>query len=271
MGIRLLALDVDGTIAGQSNQVSEAVKIAIAEVQNRGIQVAIATGRMYCSALRFHQAIGAKLPIIAYNGAWIQDPATGEILRHRPLSLQSARELLDYYEHPQWRDRLDIHCYWNDCLYVRESTPYTLKYIERSGIKANIVGDLRTLLDNPPTKILALSPNIEAVQQITTDLKKRYLPSEIYLTQSSPNFLEATHPNVNKSTALRFFTEEILGDSMENVMAIGDNYNDLEMLKSVGLGVAMGDAPSEVQNVSQWVAPAVEKDGVAAAIAKFLL
>ncbi|MBP0016467.1 MAG: HAD family phosphatase [Cyanobacteria bacterium SBLK] len=271
MGICLLVLDVDGTIAGKSNQVSEVVKTAIAEVQNRGIRVAIATGRMYCSALRFHQAIGAQLPLIAYNGAWIQDPTTGEILRHSPLSLQSARELLDYYEDPQWRDRLDVHCYWDDRLYVRESTPYTVEYVKRSGIEANIGGDLRTLLDRPPTKVLALSPDTEAIRQITTHLKNRYLPSEIYLTQSSPNFLEATHPNVNKGTALRFLAEEILGDSLENVMAIGDNYNDLEMLKSVGLGVAMGDAPTEVRKVSQWVAPSVEEDGVAAAIAKFLL
>ncbi|MEM9542086.1 MAG: Cof-type HAD-IIB family hydrolase [Cyanobacteria bacterium P01_E01_bin.42] len=271
MGIRLLALDVDGTIAGKSNQVSEAVKTAIAEVQNRGIQVAIATGRMYRSALRFHQAIGAQLPIIAYNGAWIQDPATGEMLRHSPLSLQSAKELLDYYENPQWRDRLDIHCYWDDLLYVRESTRYTAEYVERAGIDANIAGDLRALLDRPPTKVLALSPDIEAIQQVTTDLKKRYLPSEIYLTQSSPYFLEATHPNVNKGTAIRFLTEEILGYSLENVMAMGDNYNDLEMLQTVGLGIAMGDAPTGVQDVSKWVAPSVEADGVAAAIAKFLL
>ncbi|MGK7928773.1 MAG: Cof-type HAD-IIB family hydrolase [Spirulina sp.] len=271
MGIRLLALDVDGTIAGQSNQVSEAVKIAIAEVQNRGIQVAIATGRMYRSALRFHHAIGSQLPIIAYNGAWIQDPATGDILRHSPLPLQSAGELLDYYEHPQWREILDIHCYWDDRLYVRESTPYTVEYSARSGIEAHIAGDLRTLLNNPPTKVLALSPDIDAIQQITADLKNRYLPSEIYLTQSSPHFLEATHPHVNKGTALRFLAEEVLGYSLENVMAIGDNYNDLEMLQSVGLGIAMGDAPTEVQNGSQWVAPSVDEDGVAAAIAKFLL
>lgn len=271
MGIRLLALDVDGTIAGKSNQVSEAVKVAIAKAQNRGIQVAIATGRMYCSALRFHQAIDAQLPIIAYNGAWIQNPATGEILRHSPLSRQSAEELLDYYERPQWRNCLDVHYYWDDCLYVRESTHYTVEYVARSGIQAYIAGDLRTLLNNPPTKVLALSQDVEAIQRMAVELKNRYLPSELYLTQSSPNFLEATHPHVNKGTALRFLAEEILGYSLDNVMAIGDNYNDWEMLESVGLGVAMGSAPPEVQKVSQWVAPSVDEDGVAAAIVKFLL
>ncbi|MEA5467438.1 Cof-type HAD-IIB family hydrolase [Spirulina sp. 06S082] len=271
MGIRLLVLDVDGTIAGTSNQVSEVVKRAIAEVQNRGIQVAIATGRMYRSALRFHQAIGSQLPIIAYNGAWIQNPITGEILRHSPLSLQSARELLDYYEQPQWRDRVDIHCYWDDCLYVRESTQYTREYIARSGIQANVTQDLRTLLIDPPTKILALSPDVDAIQEMMAILKDRYSPSELYLTKSSPYFLEATYPGVNKATALHFLTTEILGYAAENVMAIGDNYNDLEMLEYAGLGIAMGDAPPDVQKIAKWVAPSVDEDGVAEAIAKFLL
>ncbi|MFM7372484.1 MAG: HAD family hydrolase, partial [Sphaerospermopsis kisseleviana] len=72
--IKLLVLDIDGTIAGHDNQVSDTVQQAIKAVQAKGIQVAIATGRMYCSALRFHQDIQSNLPLVAYQGAWIQDP-----------------------------------------------------------------------------------------------------------------------------------------------------------------------------------------------------
>ena len=74
LNIKLLVLDIDGTIAGQSNRVSETVIKTLQTVQERGIKVALATGRMYCSALRFHEAIKSGLPIVAYNGAWIQDP-----------------------------------------------------------------------------------------------------------------------------------------------------------------------------------------------------
>ena len=82
LDIKLLVLDIDGTIAGHSNQINEQVLKAIRSAQAKGIQVAIATGRMYCSALRFHQAVNSTLPLLAYHGAWIKDPATDKIYQH---------------------------------------------------------------------------------------------------------------------------------------------------------------------------------------------
>ena len=73
--IKLLVLDIDGTIAGLSNEIREPVKQAILAAQSRGVKVAVATGRMYRSALRFHSDIGSTLPLICYQGAWIQDMA----------------------------------------------------------------------------------------------------------------------------------------------------------------------------------------------------
>ncbi|MGD1940558.1 MAG: HAD family hydrolase, partial [Leptolyngbyaceae cyanobacterium] len=84
--IRLLVLDIDGTIAGHANEVTEGVKAAIAEVQAQGIQVAIATGRMYRSAVRFHQAVQSQLPLLSYQGALSKDPVSGKVYRHTPLT-----------------------------------------------------------------------------------------------------------------------------------------------------------------------------------------
>ena len=81
--------------------ISHPVKEVIAAVQAKGIKVAIATGRMYCSALRFHQEIGSTLPLVAYQGAWIQDPNTQEIHRHLSVSTEIALQLLEYFEQPQ--------------------------------------------------------------------------------------------------------------------------------------------------------------------------
>ena len=82
--IRLLVVDLDGTVVGDSNQINPVVKQAIAAAQARGVQVAIATGRMFRSALRFHQDLGLTLPLMTYQGALIKDPATGEM--HRDLN-----------------------------------------------------------------------------------------------------------------------------------------------------------------------------------------
>lgn len=269
--IKLLVLDIDGTISGKSNTISTPVKQAIAAVQARGIQVAIATGRMYRSALRFHQEIGSALPLAAYQGAWIQDPATKKIHRHSTVSREMASQLLDYFEQPQLRSLLSVHFYINDQLYVRELTPETKIYAERSGITAIAVGDLRQVLDNEPTKVLALSDDIDVIDQILGNLRRQYTPAELYLTTSVATFFEATNASVNKGAAVRYLAEELLGLQSENVMTIGDNFNDLEMLEYAAIGIAMGDAPPGVQAIAQWVAPTVEEDGAAVAIEKFLL
>lgn len=271
LDIQLLVVDIDGTIAGKSNNISPAVKQAIAAVRSRGIHVAIATGRMYRSALRFHQEIGSSLPLLAYQGAWIQDPATQKIHHHLPVSRELAHKLLDYFEQPEWRSLLSVHFYINDQLYVREITTETALYGERSEITPIAVGDLRQVTSTEPTKILALCDDTNVMQQLLENLRRLYTPAELYLTTSVATFFEATNPSVNKGAGVRYVAEELLGLQRTNVMTIGDNFNDLEMLQYAGIGVAMGNAPAEVQAIARWVAPDVEQDGVAAAIEKFLL
>jgi len=269
--IQLLVLDIDGTIAGESNQIRPAVLQAIAAVQAKGVQVVIATGRMYCAALRFHQAIGSRLPLIAYQGAWIQDPSTAQIHRHWTLAKPTVLELLAYFEQVEFAAELSIHLYINDQLYVRELTPATQAYAQRSGVEPIAVGDLRRVLDQPATKLLTLCDDSSRIEHLLSHLKQRYTPAELYLTTSVATFFEAAHPLVSKGTAVRYLAEEVLGLNAAQVMTVGDNFNDLEMLEYAGIGVAMGNAPDPVKAIADWVAPSVEADGAAAAIQTFLL
>lgn len=269
--IKLLVLDIDGTIAGKSNQVNLTVKQAIQAAQAKGVQVALATGRMYRSALRFYQEIGSTLPLLAYQGAWIQDPATGQMHRHWAVAKQTAAQLLDYFEQPELLKLLSVHFYINDRLYVREITSETQIYSERSGVEAIAVGDLRSTLTVEPTKVLALSDDTDIIDGLLSSLRQQYTPAELYLTKSVATFFEATNPLINKGIGVRYLAEELLGISAANVMTIGDNFNDLEMLEYAGIGVAMGNAPASVKAVAQWVAPSVEEDGAAAAIEEFVL
>lgn len=269
--IKLLVLDIDGTIAGASNQISPRVKQAIQAAQARGVQVALATGRMYRSALRFHAEIGSTLPLLAYQGAWIQDPLTQKMHRHWAVAKRTAAQLLDYFEQPELRSLLSVHFYINDQLYVREMTSETQIYSERSGIEAIPVGDLRHTLTVEPTKVLALSDDTDIIDGLLNSLRQQYTPAELYLTKSVATFFEATNSLINKGIGVRYLAEELLGINAANVMTIGDNFNDLEMLEYAAIGVAMGNAPAEVKSVAQWVAPSVEQDGAAAAIEEFVL
>lgn len=273
--IRLLVVDLDGTTVGITNQIQPEVKQAIAAAQAKGVEVAIATGRMFRSALRFHQEMQSNLPLLAYQGALIKHPKTGQLYRHWTVPKLAAQQLLDYFEQPELNDRLSIHFYINDGLYVREITDETITYAKRSGIEPIAVGDLRrTLTTEPltePTKILALSADPDLIDYLLTSLRQKYTPAELYFTKSVATFFEATNPQVNKGTAVRYLAEEILQLKPENVMTIGDNFNDLEMIQYAGIGVAMGNAPDAVKASANWVAPDVEVHGVAAAIEQFIL
>ncbi|HIK42343.1 Cof-type HAD-IIB family hydrolase [Thermoleptolyngbya sp. M55_K2018_002] len=269
--IRLLVVDLDGTVVGASNQISVRVKQAVQAVQAQGIPVAIATGRMYQSARRFHADLGSTLPLMSYQGALIKDPADDTLHRHWHLPRVYTQQLLEFYEQPALRDDVSVHFYIDDQLYVREITAETEAYAERSSIEPIAVGDLRTLLDADLTKILAQSSNVALIDDLLEKLRQRYAPTELYLTKSVDIFLEATHPEVNKGNAVRYLAENILGLRADQVMAIGDNFNDFEMLQYAGIGVAMGNAPEGVQAIANWVAPSVEEDGAAIAIEKFIL
>ncbi|MEM1278600.1 MAG: Cof-type HAD-IIB family hydrolase [Cyanobacteria bacterium P01_H01_bin.152] len=273
--IRLLVLDIDGTIAGKSNDVTAEVKAAIAAVQRQGVQVAIATGRMYCSAVRFHQAVQSPLPVMSYQGALIKDPVSGQVYRHTPLSRQHTLALLSDLAALEAAEKLSIHLYINDQLHVREILTDTREYAERSGIKPIPVGDLATYLQQQSaietTKLLALSPDPAVITALLSRLKQQYTPAELYLTQSVATFFEATHPLSNKGAAVQYLAEELLGLEPEQVMTVGDNFNDYEMIRYAGVGVAMGDAPNGVKAIADWVAPSVEEDGVVNAIERFVL
>lgn len=273
--IRLLVLDIDGTLAGASNHISDRVLAAIEEAQQRGIAVAIATGRMYQAAVRFHRAVGSTLPLMAYQGALIKCPRTNTLHRHAPLPRALALDLLTYLTPIEAQQALSIHLYIDDQLHVRAIIDDTKAYAERSGVEPLAVGDLAALMHRQThletTKLLALSGNTSLISQLLADLEQRYTSDDLYLTRSVDYFVEATHPLANKGEAVRFVAEELLDLKPDQVMTVGDNFNDLEMLRYAGVGVAMGEAPLPVQQAADWVAPGVEEDGVAVAIEQFLL
>ncbi|MEM9768555.1 MAG: Cof-type HAD-IIB family hydrolase [Cyanobacteria bacterium P01_D01_bin.71] len=272
--IRLLVLDIDGTIAGQANEVTDGVKAAIAAAQAQGVQVAIATGRMYRSAVRFHEAVRSPLPLLSYQGALIKDPVSGRVHRHTPLARHHTLALLAELAALEAAQQLSIHLYIDDRLHVREILADTREYATRSGIKPIAVGDLAAYLQQgavDTTKLLALSPDAQVISDLLARFKQLYSPEEIYLTQSVATFFEATHPLSNKGAAVKYLAEELLGLTSDQVMTVGDNFNDYEMLQYAGVGVAMGDAPEGVKSIADWVAPSVEDDGVVTAIEQFIL
>jgi len=269
--IQLLVLDIDGTLVGESNTITPRVKAAVQNVLAQGIQVAIATGRMYRSALRFHQELGLTLPLMAYQGGWIQDPQDADPLYHQPLPFDQALDILDCLSDPMFETGLCIHLYLNDQLFVQERGEQSYDYAQRSGVSLQNITDWRSILSTEPTKLLVLSSQPDLLAEVWQRFNDRYTSEQLYLTRSAEYFVEAAHPAVNKGAAVKFLAEERLGLQPHQIMAIGDNYNDLEMLSYAGFGIAMGTAPPAVKQVAKDLAPSAEADGVAIALEKWLL
>jgi Cof subfamily protein (haloacid dehalogenase superfamily) len=202
--IKLVIVDIDGTIAGRSNQVTPAVKAAIKAAKAQGVRVGVATGRMYRSAVRFHHEIGADVPVMAYQGAWIQDPNTQKQYQHLRLEKSIARELIEYFQQSHLPTDLSLHVYIDDQLYVQKVNMDTDNYTERSGVDVIAMDDLREALNKAPTKILAMHQDEDLIDRLLKDLKTKYPKDQLHVTTSVPIFLETTHPAVNKSTAIDY-------------------------------------------------------------------
>ena len=269
MNIRLLVLDIDGTILDETNCIRDSVAQAILSAQRRGVAVALATGRLYQSSLHAYDSIGSMAPLICYEGALIREPKTGFVHRHWAIEPQVAAQMLDYSERQSPSNCLSVHFYIQDNLYVSNMNDASIKYFEGSKV-VPVVSDLRRLLHRATTKVMVVSDDGEVIAQLASQLNGSYSRTQIS-RHKSITVLEAFHPEVSKRSAVSYLAEEIMKLRPENVMAVGDHFTDIEMLQYAGIGVAMGNAPAAVKASADWVTTTIEEDGVARAIEKWIL
>jgi Cof subfamily protein (haloacid dehalogenase superfamily) len=264
MAIKLVAVDLDDTLLDNNLTVSPRTASAIRQAIAGGVTVTMATGRMFSSAVRYAAELELDVPLITYNGALIRCSLSGETLLHKPLEEATARGILAFFKERGWY----IQVYLDDKLYVKEFDDNARLYEELSGIRAIPVGEELYSLAGTPTKMLALAEPA-MIPEIGTAVKNAF-GDKVYAAASKAFYLEMTNPTVNKGIALDFLAGR-LGIRQEEVMAIGDSVNDLDMLAYAGLGVAMGNASPAVKAAANVVTGANDADGVAEAIEKYVL
>lgn len=215
---------------------------------SRGVKVVLNTGRMYQSTTRYARELGLEnLPIGTYNGAAVWDYPSGKNLYHEPLPLETCRRLAAFCE-----DRgLHLNAYVDDELYVAELTEKARDYAAIAGVKVHAVGSLSRWLSKASTKMLIVDTP-EAVQALRPEIKALVGPS-CHVTSSIPKFLEITSERATKGHALAYIARE-LGIPREQVMAVGDAYNDLAMIEWAGTSFAMTHSPDEVKRAATYVA-----------------
>ncbi|MDR7465288.1 MAG: HAD family hydrolase [Armatimonadota bacterium] len=260
---RLVVADIDGTLVTSQRTITARVRRAVRQAQRRGVRVCLATGRTWRSARRYFQTLGADPPAILYNGGLIYDFARERVIYRRPMSLRQAQRVIRALD--AFPD-LAAHYYVNEGIYVRWHTPLVLATARQDHILPQAVGDFRRLRGQPMKfRILGPRPRLVALAR-----RVRRAGAPGTLVFSGPTSLEVLPPGVSKGAAVRRVAR-LLGVPPRQVIAVGDELNDLSMLQVAGCGVAMGSAPRELRRVADYVAPSSDQDGLAEVIHRFVL
>jgi Cof subfamily protein (haloacid dehalogenase superfamily) len=236
---------------------------AISATQAAGIPVVVATGRMFRSVRPYLVEAGIADPVVCYQGAVVAEPESGRFLRHEPIPLALAREVIAAVQD----EGVHLNCYVDDQLYVARITPEASAYASFQQLHVHEVGDLLDWLEEPPTKLVAVGE--PAPLDALEEKMKAHFGGRAYISKSLPFFLEFASPEVTKASGLAFVAEH-LGVSRERSVAFGDGENDVELLEWAGYGVAVGNAHERVLAIADHVCPPVDEEGVASVLEAFL-
>ncbi len=263
--IKLIAVDLDGTLLDAQREVSPETQRVIRRVVDCGIMVVLATGRTYAGVRRIYDVLGLEGPVITNNGGLIYNPVSDTVLGGNPLPVNVLRSVLE------WLDARGIYnqFYTRDTIYTRHlgflSAEWAAKNAalpEHHRIKIEVLGEgplPEDLGTEPFYKLLVMDRNPEIIEEV-----KRFIDEipELDTTISIENGLDILCAGISKGDGLKRLSEA-LGIRPEEIMAFGDQENDSEMLEFAGIGVAMENAPEHVKEHANRIAPLHHEDGLA--------
>lgn len=259
--IKLIATDIDGTILKYNFEFNKEVKDCISKLSADGVKVVLVTGRMHSATDYIAEELGLETPIVSYQGGLIKHE--DEILYEKNLCPKKAREIIN------WAKKNDVHLnlYMNDELYVEKDDEVIRRYTgeRNAGFIVKSFDDVELHRIN---KMLA----IDFVDQDKVTMWKEYLEAtfdDISVVKSTPYFCEICHPEATKGHAVNFL-KEYYQLKREEIMTIGDQNNDIDLLKSGGIKVAMGNATEELKAVADYVTDTVKNNGFVSAVEKFV-
>lgn len=285
MNIRFIAIDMDGTLLNRRGEISEENRAAIEEARNKGIVVSIATGRSYLGAKRLLDQVGLNLPLIHLNGAVIrseEDEVLKEVCLDRDVvrDLHETLEKLGIYHELYTSEGIFANRNGYNHLKVEmdklktaapEIAPELLeerakKQFRTAEVKQRHLEDFLEASDVKIYKLLAFTwteSKLEEARRLSKQVP------DIAVTSSANHNIEINHIEAQKGCAVRWLAER-LSIPLEKVMAIGDNLNDLSMMKVAGFPVAMGNAEPELKNFCRFVTRSHDENGVAHAIRTYI-
>lgn len=264
--IKLVALDIDGTIMNSQFHISDAVKKSIKRVMDSGVYVVLATGRMYSATVPIASGLGITTPLITYQGSMVREfYESDDILLHYTLPSDLAHNTIDDLR----KFNSQINVYLDDELFVENESEILVEYAQKRHILYHKVNAFNKIIDLKATKILAIEKDPEKANEVKSYLQKKY-QGKLNITKSMPKYCEIVNNEASKGNAVLFLAK-MWNIKQSEILAVGDQDNDKDMLEVAGISVAMGNSPNGLKDFADYVTDTVDNDGAALAIEKFVL
>ena len=264
--IRLIALDLDGTLLNRDKTVSRGNRAALAAAMARGVYVTLATGRMLNSALYFGRLIGANAPLISCNGGLVQGMDEAPPIFSRTYAPALARDFLRFAIgrgwYVQWHIGREIY-----------STDYRPEYFDAyrtvPGFTVHAVGEAYLAYTEKVLQFVLRDFTGAYMASMLTEVETAF-PGKFAVTLNAPQVADIMPCGVTKAVGLAALAAH-LGITPEEVMACGDGDNDLAMLRWAGTAVVPQDGQDAAKSLATYIAPPCDEDAVADAVEKFVL
>ncbi|NLK34927.1 MAG: HAD family phosphatase [Gracilibacteraceae bacterium] len=276
---KMVVTDMDYTLLNKEKKVSDRNREALKRAADKGVHLVVATGRIYTSARLYARLLGMSSPIIASNGAIIREASinnkenTERTIFKDALNEKVIREMIRLSH----KYGLYCHFFTENTIYSEKLVNVSLRYTEwnkymgeEDQVRIKIVDDAEKILEDAKSEVLKAvvsDEDEEKIQRLRDSIMETGIVS---VSQSMKHNLEVMNKGVTKGNAVRILAQ-MYGINREEIIAIGDNENDISMIEYAGLGIAMGNAEESLKRVADHITGDYQEDGVAEAIEQFIL
>jgi len=267
--IKMICLDIDGTLLNSEHKISKKTKEVIGIAANeKQIPVILVSARMPKGILFLQRELNIDQPIICYSGALVMDDKAN-ILSNSGIAISDVIQVNNFVK------EIGVHMslYKDDEWYIEELDEWAKQESEITNISPNVINftELFNVWEKEksgPNKILCMGkPN--DIKLLDAKIKS-YHSNNLNIYPSKPTYLEIMPNNVSKTSAIEILMRKFNIQKSE-IIAVGDNYNDIDMIEFAGIGVAMGNAPDGVKQYADHITFSNDNDGVAEAIKKYVI
>ncbi len=269
----MMCIDMDGTLLNSKHVINEENIEAIKKATEKGVLIAVCTGRLFTSAAYFADLIGVKTPVIASNGAYIRDKNTDKVIYKSLLGNDNCNKIMNILR------KYNIYPHFNsyDSIFT-EKIVYSSEFYSRMNetlpryrrIKIKLVENWENVFkeyEGEILKCIAIDQDIDKLKLAKMEMLKE---EDLEVVSSWENNFEVMQKGVSKGKAVNILAKHY-SINREDIICIGDSENDLSMIKFAGLGIAMGNASDYIKKNSDYVTVTNDESGVAKAIYKFVL